>query len=58
MNITLGTAQIIMCILMTINLGINIAKHGEEKNEKYNWFSTFVAILIQIWILQAGGFFG
>lgn len=58
MSITLGVPQLIMCVLFTINLGLNIAKHGEDKNDKYNAWATLISIGINLWILKAGGFFG
>lgn len=45
--------------LFCISLGINIAKHGEPKNEKYNVWNTFLNWIIQlaltIWAIYAGG---
>lgn len=53
----MGIPQILIIILFAINLGINIAKHGEDKEEKYNFWSTLIGTLIECFILYCGGFF-
>ncbi len=49
--------QIVFAGLMFINLGIALVKHGEPKEEKYNFFITLISVLLDFWILKAGGFF-
>lgn len=53
----MGVPQILIIVLFSINLGINIAKHGEEKEEKYNFWLALIDILIECFILYCGGFF-
>lgn len=50
-------SQIIILTLGMIGLGINIAKHGEEKKaSKYNVWVFLIAKLILWTILYYGGF--
>ena len=53
----LGAPQIIYLALALLGLGSELAKHGEEKVSKYNFWSRLIAQGIIIWILVAGGFF-
>lgn len=53
----MGIPQILIIILFAINLGINIAKHGEDKEEKYNFWLALISTLIECFILYCGGFF-
>lgn len=48
--------QLIMIIVFAISFGIHIAKHGEEKDEKYNAFVMLLAIISESLILYLGGF--
>ena len=50
--------QIIMICLFVFNLAINMAKHGEIKEEKYNAGIAFLSIIINTGLLWWGGFFG
>jgi len=43
-------------MLGMIEIGMNIAKHGEPKDGKYNGWSSFIAIIISWTILYYGGF--
>ena len=48
--------QLIYLALGLIGLGIECARHGEEKKKKYDGWTTFFAMII-IWaILLWGGF--
>lgn len=53
----IGWPQIIFAGFMFIDIGIALAKHGEPKEEKYNFFITLIAVLLEFLILKAGGFF-
>jgi hypothetical protein len=53
----MGVPQIILCALYTLSLGIHLAKHGEPKNDKYNFFGSFITVAIIIGLLLWGGFF-
>lgn len=52
------TSRIIMICLLMISLGVNLGKHGQEKKEKYNFWESLIATIIEIAILYCGGFFG
>ena len=49
--------QIIMIIIMAMNLGINLVKNGEPKNETYSFSISLVSVVINIGLLIWGGFF-
>lgn len=53
----LGAPQIIYLALVLLGLGSHLAKHGEKKEGKYDFWSSLIAQGIIIWILAAGGFF-
>lgn len=53
----MGWPQITMLCIMCIDIGMHIAKHGEEKHEKYNAWVAIVTAAIELSILYAGGFF-
>lgn len=48
--------QIIMLSIWMISLGVNISKHGEERNSKYNAYHFIIAKMIIFAILYYGGF--
>lgn len=50
-------AAIILIALMFIDLGINIAKHNERKESRYNWWSTLIAIVINLVLFYFAGLF-
>lgn len=50
--------QITTIVIMAINIGINLARHGYERTDKYNFFTSIAANAIEIWILYSRGFFG
>lgn len=54
---TLGVPQLCMLSIIFLNLGINLAKDGEEKEEKYSFIYAFFGACLQIFILYKGGFF-
>lgn len=39
-----------LIILYTLNLGFTLANHGEEKG-KYNFFSTLISALIEMFLI-------
>lgn len=53
----MGTAQVIYIIIIGLNLGISLAKHGKYRNDKYNFWVTLIASIIDVAILRWGGFF-
>ena len=53
----MGIPQIIVIILFAMSLTINLVKHGEPKEGKYNFFSALIGIGIYLLALYKGGFF-
>lgn len=53
----MGIPQICYIVIITLGLGISLAKHGEPQGD-YNFFNTLIASFIQIGLLMLGGFFG
>ena len=49
--------QIIYIVLLAMNLGINLVKHGERRIDKYNFFSALLGTVIPVALLCWGGFF-
>ena len=50
------TPQLILVLLTAISLGMNIAKHGEPRDDHNGW-SSFIAFIIIHGILYWGGFY-
>lgn len=53
----LGIPQIIIIAIVLINLGIQLALHGEDYCGKHNFWSALLAAAIELFILYKGGFF-
>lgn len=53
----MGIPQIIMVILWGAALGIEAARHGEMKNDRYNFWIGLLAVLVEFGLLTWGGFF-
>ena len=53
----MGVYQIITLILFTMSLTIHLVKHGEPKDEKYNFFTALLGMAIYVFLLYKGGFF-
>lgn len=51
----MGWPQIIVIVLYVFSLGISLAKHGERR-ENYNFWTTLIAVLIEVALLYWGGF--
>lgn len=49
--------QLVWLALVMIGLGVDVARHGQPKTGKYNFWSSLAAIPIAIAILYFGGFF-
>ena len=54
----IGIAQIIWIVLAILGLGITIARHGQAREGKYNFWTQLVGLGINVAILYFGGFFG
>lgn len=50
--------QITLIVWMAMSAGINLVKHGEPRNDTYNFIATAIALGIEAWVLYKGGFFG
>jgi hypothetical protein len=53
----MGIPQIILCALVTLNIGVALAKHGEPRTGKYGFFSSLFSAAIMFTLLIWGGFF-
>lgn len=50
-------ATIILLVIMCIGLGVSLAKHGQEREETYNfWFTLFLCIIELVLYYYAGLF--
>lgn len=49
------TTVIVMCILNLIDEAV---QHGKPKTGEHNFYVTFIATVIELLLLGAGGFFG
>ncbi|MFP4365489.1 MAG: hypothetical protein ACLFQA_00210 [Bacteroidales bacterium] len=50
-------AQIIIIVLLSLNLGIAIAEHGEPRTGKENAWHMIIGTVIWVLLLWWGGFF-
>ena len=46
----MNTPIIILLVLQVLSVGINMAKHGEPKTGKYNFFTSLISMAI-VWTL-------
>ena len=53
----MGIPQICLIVLIALGLGISLAKHGEPRDDTYNFFTTLISSLIYVGLLILGGFF-
>jgi hypothetical protein len=50
-------ATILIVFMMTIRLGVNLAKHGEEVDRRFSFPRQLLVFLINIGVLYAAGLF-
>lgn len=55
--INMGMWQIIYIGLGVLGLGIHLAKHGEQRTDKYSAWTQLFSMAIGYFILFKGGFF-
>jgi hypothetical protein len=55
---TIGLPQIIYCALLFMALGLSLAQHGQTKPKTENFWTTLLAVIIQLALMWWGGFFG
>ena len=53
----IGIPQGILLSLYLLGLGIALAKHGQEKDEKHNFLLSLAITVLQVALLWWGGFF-
>lgn len=53
----LGVPQFIVLAVLFTNLGVTLVADGKPRTGKYSFMTTLISVIIQIWILYAGGFF-
>lgn len=49
--------QIIMIIFAFLTLTLHAVKHGQERDEEYNFFLAILFVGLELWLLYMGGFF-
>jgi hypothetical protein len=53
----MGTSQIIMVVLISLNLLMGAHLHGKEKTGNYNFWITLISVGLYFSLLITGGFF-
>lgn len=53
----MGTPQIIILVLLSVELLLKARLHGVPKEGKHNFWNAFLSISIILTILYLGGFF-
>lgn len=53
----MGWPQIAYIALTALGVGIHLAKHGEQRRDKYSAWLSMAGAALSIGILYAGGFF-
>lgn len=53
----MGFCQWFVIVIYLLDLGVHLAKHGERKESRYNFWSTLIATIIMMAIFKCGGFF-
>lgn len=53
-----GIPQIIFTAWLLLGLGIMMAKHGEPREGKCNFWSGLLSTALQVILLYCGGFYG
>lgn len=51
-------AVYVLLALHLLDLGINLGKHGEPKDGKYNFYTSLIATGIVIFLYYKAGLFG
>lgn len=53
----MGAPQIIVIVLYALSLGINMARHGKPRKDKYSLPQAIFGTIIMFGLLIWGGFF-
>ena len=48
---------IIKLVLIVLGVGVELARHGEPKEGKYNFWLALCAAALEIWLLYKAGLF-
>jgi hypothetical protein len=54
----MGWQQIAILILICMESGATLVKHGEKREGEYNFFTSLISSAILLFLLIGGGFFG
>lgn len=49
--------QIVWSVLALLGLGVALARHGQQRTDKHNFWSQLAACVLGAWLLWSGGFF-
>lgn len=55
---TFGFCQIVLTALYVMSIGMHLAKHGEPRDGKYNFWTALIGAAIEFTLLYFGGFYG
>ena len=50
-------ATILIVLIMTLRLGVHLAKHGEEVEKKFNFFRQLLVFVVNVLVFYAAGLF-
>lgn len=50
-------ATIVLLVLLVLDLGINLGKHGEPKGGEYNFWITLLSVAIMLYLYYKAGLF-
>jgi len=53
----MGVCQMIITALYMMSLGMNLAKHGQPRENKYNFWEALIMTSIILFLLWKGGFY-
>ncbi|QIG68695.1 hypothetical protein EVB67_045 [Rhizobium phage RHph_TM3_3_14B] len=54
----MGWPQIVIISFAAVGVGINAAKHGQQREGRHNLWLALAVVTSEMCILHAGGFFG
>jgi hypothetical protein len=49
--------QWVFLVILVLDVGIGLAKHGEQKEGTHSFWVTAIAAAFVAWVLLSGGFF-
>lgn len=48
-------ATITLIILLTMSVTINLSKHGTKGEREYNFWTSLISALLQLWLIYKSG---